>query len=65
MPQLGAAILIVIFLNGWFAFLQEYRSDKAVEALQQLIAQRCRVVRDGRVTEIDAAHIVPGDLLLL
>ncbi|WP_373498847.1 HAD-IC family P-type ATPase [Desulfococcus sp.] len=65
MPQLGAAILIVIFLNGWFSFLQEYRSDKAVEALQQLIGQRSRVVRDGRVTEIDAAHIVPGDLLLL
>jgi|GEM_PF-48093 len=65
MPQLGAAILIVIFLNGWFSFLQEYRSDKAVEALQQLIAQRCRVVRDGKVTEIDAARIVPGDLLLL
>lgn len=65
MPQLGTAILIVIFLNGWFSFLQEYRSDKAVEALQQLIAQRCRVVRGGRVTEIEAARIVPGDLLLL
>ena len=65
MPQLGATILIVIFLNGWFSFLQEYRSDKAVAALQQLIAQRCRVVRDGKVTEIDAACMVPGDLLLL
>jgi sodium/potassium-transporting ATPase subunit alpha len=64
LPQLGTAILIVIFLNGCFAFLQEYRSDKAAEALQRLIAQQCRVIRDGRACELDAAMIVPGDLLL-
>ncbi|HUT72649.1 MAG TPA: HAD-IC family P-type ATPase [Desulfatiglandales bacterium] len=65
MPQLGTAILIVVFVNGFFSFLQEYRSDKAVEALQRLFARQCRIVRDGSVSEVDASLIVPGDLLLL
>ena len=47
LPQLGIAILTVILVNGLFAFLQEYKSDRALEMLQQLIAQRCRVIRDG------------------
>jgi hypothetical protein len=36
-----------------------------VEALQQLCARQCRVMRDGKAVEIDAARIVPGDVLLL
>ncbi len=65
LPQLGIAILLVILINGLFAFMQEYRSDRALEMLQQLIAQRCRVVRDGALSEIDAAELVPGDLITL
>lgn len=65
MPQLGIAILIVVWINGLFSFLQEYRSDKAIEALQRLFARKCRVVRDGNVSETDASLIVPGDLLVL
>ena len=65
MPQLGVAILLVVVINGLFSFLQEQRSDRAVEALQRLCAQQCRVLRDGRPAQIDAALIVPGDVLLL
>jgi sodium/potassium-transporting ATPase subunit alpha len=65
MPQLGVAILIVVVINGFFSFLQEYRSDKAVEALQRLFAQQCKVIRGGHVSEIDASLIVPGDVLIL
>lgn len=65
MPQLGDAIFIVIILNGIFSFLQEYKSDKAVEALQKLIAQSCNVFRDGRPTIISAADLVPGDIINL
>jgi sodium/potassium-transporting ATPase subunit alpha len=49
LPQLGIAILAVIVVNGLFAFLQEYKSDRALEILQQLITQRCQVMRDGNV----------------
>lgn len=65
MPQLGFAILVVIIVNGLFAFLQEYRSDKALEVLQKLISQKCRVLRERGILEIDAAALVPGDVILL
>jgi magnesium-transporting ATPase (P-type) len=65
LPQLGVAILTVILINGLFAFMQEYKSDRALEMLQQLIAQKCRVIRDGKISEIDAAELVPGDLITL
>lgn len=65
MPQLGTAILIVVVINGIFAFLQEQRSDKAVESLQKLFDHRCRVMRNGRIREINAVELVPGDLLIL
>ncbi|MBI2229185.1 MAG: HAD-IC family P-type ATPase, partial [Deltaproteobacteria bacterium] len=65
LPQLGLAILTVIVVNGLFAFLQEHKSDRALEMLQQLIAQKCRVVRDGALREIQAGQLVPGDLIVL
>lgn len=65
MPQLGVAILVVIFVNGLFAFFQEARSDRAVEALEKMMPRRSRVVRDGRSLEVDAATLVPGDIILL
>jgi len=65
LPQLGIAILAVVVINGLFAFLQEYKSDRALEMLQQLIAQRSTVIRDGSVQEIAAAALVPGDVIVL
>ena len=65
LPQLGIAILTVVLVNGLFAFLQEYKSDRALEMLQQLIAQRSTVIRDGDTQEIAAADLVPGDVIVL
>lgn len=65
MPQLGIAILIVVIVNGIFSFLQEYKSDRAVEALKRLMARTSRVLRDGTVCEIEAEQLVPGDVILL
>jgi magnesium-transporting ATPase (P-type) len=65
LPQLGIAILTVILVNGLFAFLQEYKSDRALEMLQQLIAQQSKVIRDGAMQEIAAAALVPGDVIVL
>jgi magnesium-transporting ATPase (P-type) len=65
MPQLGSAIFVVVLVNGLFAYLQEEKSDRALEMLQNLIAQCCRVMRDGLRSEIDAANLVPGDLIFL
>ncbi len=65
MPQLGIAIFIIILINGSFAFLQEYRADKALEKLSALIPQRAIVVRDGSRQEIDVRELVVGDIVLL
>jgi calcium-translocating P-type ATPase len=64
-PVLGTAILAVIGLNAVFAFAQERQAERAIEALRRYLPQQALVLRDGRRETIDAATLVPGDLLLL
>ncbi len=65
MPELGAAIFLVIIINALFSFWQEYKAERAVEALGRLLPKKVRVVRDGAESEVDAARLVPGDLIRL
>ena len=65
MPQLGYAIFAVIFINAIFSFWQEFKAEKATEALKKMMPMKAKVVRDGDVVEIMAAEIVPGDVLVL
>ena len=59
------AIIGVVLLNGVIGFFQEYRAEKATEALQKLVPANAKVVRDGEVTVVAAADLVPGDLIVL
>ena len=63
--SLGLAILAVIFINAAFTFIQEYRAEKAVEALKALLPFQVKVLREGRQLQIPARDVVPGDLFLL
>ena len=65
MWQLGAAILAVILINGTFSFWQEYRAERAIEALRKLLPPAAKVLRDGQLTSLPAALLVPGDIILL
>ncbi|MGH8869876.1 MAG: cation-translocating P-type ATPase [Actinomycetes bacterium] len=65
MPQLGVAIAVVIVLNGGFAFVQEYRADRAAQQLAELMPVRARVRRDGHTVLVSAAELVTGDVVLL
>jgi calcium-translocating P-type ATPase len=65
MPQLAVAIAVVVILNGVFAFVQEYRADRAAEALRGLVPHRVTVVRDGLRQDVDAVDLVVGDLVIL
>ncbi len=65
MLTLGIAIIAVIFINAFFTFIQEYRAEKALEALRNLLPYRVRVIREGREREIYAREVVPGDVILL
>ncbi|MEG0370659.1 MAG: HAD-IC family P-type ATPase, partial [Clostridium sp.] len=58
-------ILIIILINAILGFVQEYKTEKSLEALKSLSAPTAKVVRDGRVATINASEIVPGDILIL
>jgi sodium/potassium-transporting ATPase subunit alpha len=65
MAVLGWALLGVSILNSVFAFAQEYRAERIMEALRTFLPQLVRVRRDGCETEISSEDVVPGDILLL
>ncbi len=65
MPQLAVAIVIVVVVNGGFAFAQEYRADRAGRRLRELLPARVIVQRDGKRTVVDAAELVVGDVVAL
>ncbi|HNL25125.1 MAG TPA: cation-transporting P-type ATPase, partial [Pseudomonadales bacterium] len=65
MATLGAAILGVIVINGAFSFWQEYRAERALDALQRLLPHAVRVQRAGVVRLAPARELVPGDVILL
>jgi magnesium-transporting ATPase (P-type) len=65
LAPLAVAIVVIIVLNGVFAFAQEYRADRAAERLRDLLPTRVQVIRDGEVTSVDATQLVRDDLVLL
>jgi magnesium-transporting ATPase (P-type) len=64
-PWLGLAIWGVVLVNAVFSFWQEFRAQKALEALRDLLPRHARVVREGREAQVPAAEVVPGDILVL
>jgi len=64
-PQLSIAILAVIIINAGFSFWQEFKAERAVEALKRLLPTYARVLRDNQEQRIPAEELVPGDVLIL
>ncbi|MEZ5541930.1 MAG: cation-translocating P-type ATPase [Pseudomonadota bacterium] len=64
-PQDTIAILVIVLLNAVIGTVQEYRAERAVAALRALAAPEARAIRDGKAVRIDAAELVPGDIVLL
>ena len=62
---LGYAIIVAVVINATFTFWQEYKADKAMEALMMLMPTMVRVLREDEIKTIDAKEIVPGDIILL
>ncbi len=65
MPELGYAIILVIIINAVFSFMQEFKAEKALEALKKMLPSYSRVIRDGEVRDILAIELVPGDIIVL
>ena len=58
-------IMAVVIINSVLGVVQEAKSEQALEALQQMSAAQSKVIRDGKLTHLPSADLVPGDIVLL
>ena len=58
-------ILAIIIMNATVGFIQEYRAEKAMEALKNMAANHARILREGKTMDIPASDLVPGDVVVL
>ncbi|MBI4296605.1 MAG: HAD-IC family P-type ATPase, partial [Chloroflexi bacterium] len=56
--------VIIVFAAG-LGFIQEYRAERSMEALQKMAAPTATVLRDGQETDVPARELVPGDVLII
>lgn len=59
------AIIVIVIVNAFLGFIQEYRTEKTMEALKSMAAPTCRVTRDGEIKDVPSSNLVPGDHILL
>jgi Ca2+-transporting ATPase len=64
-PADTAAIIVIVLLNAVLGFTQEYRAEKAMEALKKMAASLAVVIRDGEHQTVAASELVPGDIVVL
>ncbi|MFN6961400.1 MAG: HAD-IC family P-type ATPase, partial [Rhodocyclaceae bacterium] len=60
-----AVILGVVLINALIGFLQEGKAEKSLDAIRNMLSLHAMVLRDGRRQEIEAADLVPGDIVLI
>ncbi len=61
----AAVILAIVIVSAIFGFVQEYRAERAIEALRELTAPVANVIREGERLSISSTELVPGDVVLL
>lgn len=59
------AIAVIVLFAALLGFVQEYRAERAIEALREMAAPEAAVLREGQEAKVPARELVPGDLVLL
>lgn len=63
--ELGIAIWLVNVINGCFSYWQEHQAQKATDSLMEMLPSYTQVYRDGKINQINAVDMVPGDIFAL
>ncbi|MFT8605056.1 MAG: HAD-IC family P-type ATPase, partial [Lacticaseibacillus paracasei] len=63
--ELGIAIWLVNIINGVFSYWQEHEAQKATDSLMKMLPAYTQVYRDGKLQQINATKMVPGDVFNL
>ena len=58
-------IIAIVVINAIIGFIQEYRAEKAMEALKKMAAHTAMVLREGAIVGVAAGELVPGDIVML
>jgi len=61
----AALILVIVVFCAVLGFVQEYRAERALEALKKMLSPMIRVIRDGHERDVPTKDVVPGDIMLL
>ena len=61
----AVTILIIVFVNAVLGFVQEFKTEKSLEALQELAAPTCKVIRDGSLKVIISRELTLGDVVVV
>lgn len=64
-PTDAGVILFIVLLNALIGFAQKFKAEKALEALKNMLSPHAKVLRNGKVIEIEAKLLVPGDIIFL
>jgi calcium-translocating P-type ATPase len=65
MAKVGYAVVVVIVVSAIFSFWQESRAEHTLAALRRLLPRQVDIVRDGKLVQLPAEQLVPGDVVLL
>lgn len=58
-------ISVIVVINAFLGFIQEFKTEKSLDALKSLAAPTCKVLRDGNIKVVNASEITIGDVIIL
>lgn len=61
----GTVLIAIVVCNALIGFYQELKAENILASLRKLVVSKCTVIRDGKILEIFAERLVPGDIVLL